>query len=255
MPFRQTTRRQPSIADTFSWGGLYGGIHAAYSAGNFNTQSAASGLAADAYRNSTAQSLAVGIAYLPTDFEDQAPAYGGFMGANWVWDDVILGLEAEFTAFNPTLGASGTYSQARRQDGATTSQAISYTANVTTKITDYGILKLRAGYAMGRFLPFATIGLAVGRGEIRATYSSLYSEYPMVAACPTSAHRSSANQPNNSQRRNRGYLVGGSAGVGVDWAILDNVFARAEYTYLGFADFNGQKTTLHTVKAGIGVKY
>jgi opacity protein-like surface antigen len=255
-PFPQPYEPPPVEAvDTFHWGGLYGGIHAAYSSGNFNTQSSAAGLATDAYRNSTAQSLAVGIAYLPTDFEDQAPSYGGFVGANWVWDDVILGLEAEVSAFNPSLSASGTYSAARRQDGGATSQVVDYTANVTTKITDYGILKLRAGYAMGRLLPFATLGFAVARGEIRATYSSLYSEYPMVGGVPDFGAPIISNQRNDAQRRNRGYLVGGSVGVGLDWAILDNVFARTEYTYLGFADFHGQKTTMHTIKAGLGIKY
>jgi outer membrane immunogenic protein len=237
-----------------NWGGIYGGIFAGYSNGSMNTESSAVDLATRAYRNSSAQALATSIAYLPTDFSNQTPSYGGFVGVNWVWDDVILGLEAEYSGFNPVMKDSGSYSAARRSDGAT-SQVVDYTATATTKVTSYGILKLRAGYAMGRFLPFATVGLAVGKGELNATYNSLYSEYPIVGGVPVFGAPIISNQPFDAAIKNRGWMVGGSAGVGLDMLLTDNVFARVEYTYVGFAPFHGQTTALNTIKAGIAVKY
>jgi opacity protein-like surface antigen len=228
-----------------NWGGLYGGIHVGYSSSTMNTQNSAVDLATQAYRNSSAQALATSIAYLPTDFSAQTPSYGGFIGANWVWDDVVLGLEAEYSGFNPTMKDSGSYAAARYTGtpGQPGYQAVDFSATATTKLTSYGILKVRAGYAMGRLLPFATLGLAVGRGEVNATYTSFYSD------------NNFQNVPLNAASKHSGYMVGGSAGVGVDWLITDNVFARAEYTYVGFADFHGMSTTLHTIKAGIGIKY
>jgi outer membrane immunogenic protein len=245
---------QEQSAD-FNWGGLYGGIFASYSDAKMNTRSVAKNLASDAYRSSTAQSLAVSIAYLPTDFDQQSPAYGGFIGANWVWDDVVLGLEAEYSGFKPVMTDGGSYSMARRSDGATSSQSVDYTASVRTKISQYGLLKMRAGYAMGRFMPYGVLGAAVGKAEINATYNSLYNEYPMVGGLPDFANPIISNEPANSAYKKRGYVAGGVVGFGFDYALLDNVFVRAEYNYIGFADFNGMKTTLQTVKAGVAVKY
>lgn len=243
---------QPS---DFNWGGLYGGIFASYTDAKMDTQNVATGLAADAYRACTCLGLATDIAYLPNNFSDQRPGYGGFAGANWVWDDVVLGLEAEYSGFNPTLKDGGSYGMARRRDGTATSESIDYNASVTTKISQYGVLKLRAGYAMGRFLPYGVIGIAVGRAELNANYRSLYNEYPVVAGVPDFNNPIISNSPANSSLRKRGYVAGGAIGFGVDYALLDNVFVRAEYNYVGFSNFNGMKTSLQTVKAGIAVKY
>lgn len=243
---------QPS---DFNWGGLYGGIFASYTDAKMDTKNVATGLAADAYRACSCQNLAVDIAYLPNNFEQQSPGYGGFVGANWVWDDVILGLEAEYSGFKPVLSDGGSYGKSRRQDLTTSSQAIDYTASVRTKISQYGLLKLRAGYAMGRFLPYGIIGAAIGKLELNAVYNSIYNEYPIVGGVPDLANPFIANKPENSSLRKRGYAAGGAVGVGFDYALLDNVFVRAEYNYIGFGDFNGMKARMQTVKAGVAVKY
>ena len=49
--------------------------------------------------------------------------------------------------------------------------------------------------------------------------------------------------------------VGFTAGAGLDIALMENVFLRAEYQYAWFDDFNGHKFNVNTVRGGVGVKF
>jgi opacity protein-like surface antigen len=71
----------------------------------------------------------------------------------------------------------------------------------------------RARYAIGRFLPYALLGGAIGR----VYYSDL-----VTGAGKTNAF-------------NAGFLTG----LGVDWLITPGVFVRAEWEYITFATLNG----------------
>lgn len=246
---------EPTQIDSsgFSWGGIYGGIHAGYSDARINNQGVANSLAADAYRADVALSLAQSIAFLPSNFNDQKPNYGGFMGVNYVFDDTVVGFELEYNALHPTMNGQASYGLAKRQDNGATGYAVSYTNTVSNKLIDYGILKLRGGYIMGRFLPFFTVGLAVGRAQIRANYDSTYTEYQIIAGVPQAPYLTDPSR--DSSIRKRGYVMGGEVGLGVDYALLDNLMLRGEYTFVAFSDFNGMKSQIHNVKAGVALKY
>ena len=238
----------------FNWGGIYGGIHASYTSASISNQGVASALAAEAYRASTALSLAQSIAFLPSGFNDQRPTYGGFAGVNYVFDDTVVGFEMEYNALDPTINGKAGYGLARREDGATTGKSISYYNTVSNKLIDYGILKLRGGYIMGRLMPFATVGLALGRAQIRANYTSNYAEYTVTNGVPNLG-APYLTDTGKAAYRKRGYVLGGAVGLGLDYALLDNVILRGEYTYVAFSDFNNMKTQLHNVKAGVALKY
>jgi outer membrane immunogenic protein len=237
----------------FNWGGIYGGIHAGYSDAKIDNQNVANSLASDAYRSDVALSLAQSIAYLPSNFNDQKPTYGGFLGVNYVFDDTVVGFELEYNALHPTVNGHGSYGLGKRQDNGATGYSVNYISTVSNKLIDYGVLKLRGGYIMGRFLPFFTAGLAVGRAQIRANYDSTYTEYQIVGGVPQAPYL--VDTTRDSSIRKRGYVLGGEVGVGVDYAVLDNVFLRGEYTFIGFSDFNGMKAQIHNVKAGLALKY
>ncbi len=49
---------------------------------------------------------------------------------------------------------------------------------------------------------------------------------------------------------------GYTAGVGVDWALMQNVFLRAEYEYINFGSFYDlNDCTFRPVRLGAGVKF
>ncbi len=51
------------------------------------------------------------------------------------------------------------------------------------------------------------------------------------------------------------YMGGFVAGLGVDVAVLPNLFVRAEWEYIAWGSVNGIKSTLNTGRAGIAVRF
>lgn len=96
----------------------------------------------------------------------------------------------------------------------------------------------RAGYAIGNVLPYATIGLS------KAWYDYNYSYDDDIA-------------PSFTFKDSR---TGWNVGAGIDAALTDNIFARAEYRYYDFRTekFTGgwtEKYQQHTATLGIGYKF
>lgn len=95
--------------------------------------------------------------------------------------------------------------------------------------TDWGgSLRGRLGYAFDRTLVFATGGWAMTRGFV--------------------------DTPNGDGDRT---FHGWTLGAGVDWAVMDDVFVRAEYRFTDFnnKNINGVKVDLDQHQALIGVAY
>ena len=136
--------------------------------------------------------------------------YGGFLGYNAQWDELVLGVEGAYNRVN-SLTATG----------------VSGAVSSTFKLVDYGTLRARAGYAFGQFLPYAYFGAAVGR----------------------------VNYNTPSASRDNGYTAGFTTGLGIDVAILPNVFVRAEYEYALFAPIGGVRASVNTARAGVGIRF
>ena len=58
-----------------------------------------------------------------------------------------------------------------------------------------------------------------------------------------------------SEGKNNAYAAGFLAGLGVDVAILPNVFLRAEWEYVAFTSINGISTNMNTGRVGIGARF
>ena len=95
--------------------------------------------------------------------------YGAFAGYNAQWDDVVLGLEANYV--HGKFGGSQTGTMARSfVDPLRLHQRrhLSRAASAMA-ISDMATLRLRAGYAFGSFLPYAFGGVALGQANITKT--------------------------------------------------------------------------------------
>ncbi len=155
----------------------------------------------------------------PPNTATSSTSYGGFLGYNIQWDDLVLGIDGEYT---------------RPSSLQTSSQATALGTTVTSqlKLTDYATFRARAGYAFGQFLPYGFVGAAVGRMN-----------YSTVSGGITTAHRDNA-------------IDGGfTAGLGLDVAILPNVFLRGEWEYIAFAQVSGIRATDNTGRVGIGIRF
>lgn len=241
--------------DDFNWGGLYGGIHAGMTNADFRMGNVAQEMAANAYTNHVASDLAIGIARLTTSGSDQQVHMGGFIGYNWLWEDVVVGLEFDYTHMKDKLQFSDTYSDGRRRDRGTSVDNITYTASARAKLGDFGILKLRMGYPIGRFLPYATAGVVVGKQRISGNYTSTYTEFSLDPATGLINGVNSGPTARNATVGKSGFNLGGAFGAGVDYAIMDNLFLRAEYQWIGMTDYRGSRVTANSFRLGAAVKY
>ena len=131
-------------------------------------------------------------------------------------------------------------------DGVT--HVVTITAQSTMKLIDYATLRMRAGYTVGQFLPYAVLGGAVGRFN--------YLNSATVTVIQTDASGSSTYGPFTQSNMKDGAIVAGFlAGLGVDVAILPNMFMRAEWEFIAFAPVSGIRTNINTGRVGIGMKF
>lgn len=184
-----------------------------------------------------------------------APQFGGFVGYNVQFEDLIFGVEAnlERAAFhlvapnNPIARATGADSLGIAHDVALSGSGTLNTVGFTT-------FKARAGYVVGNFLPYGFAGFAMGlaNSNITATvvdqefYSGSVNTCTAAAPCPTFV---SSNSATHNNQVIFGYTVGG----GVDVALTPNVFARLELEFDQF--ILPQNLTLSATTARVGGGY
>ncbi|KQT14871.1 hypothetical protein ASG40_06115 [Methylobacterium sp. Leaf399] len=177
-------------------------------------------------------------------------SFGGFAGYNMQFDDTVVGIEVDYTSLNQSVASSDSLGRnVTLSNGLYDSFAIA--TRSSAKMIDYGTIRARGGFAFGPFMPFATAGIAFGRAEVRNQVQVSLREYTdntrttLVGALDQSGGGGAKEK----------YALGFAAGGGIDYAITSNVFLRAEYQYIQFADFGDQKVHLNTVRGALGVKF
>jgi len=182
----------------------------------------------------------------------RATSFGGFAGYNAQFEDVIVGLDMNYSRgtytastfaetstitlnVGPIPGLNETVT--RRSDGAMT-------------IKDFGSIRVRGGYSAGSFLPYAFVGIGLGRADtFRSTsITGVYSG--------TIGPNNVTNAPRTTRLpfdTNNQLVHGVSGGFGLDWMIFGGLFARAEYEYLQFT--SATNANIHTVRGGVGYKF
>lgn len=182
------------IAPIFTWTGFYVGANAGASFATFDTTVV--GTAANTIGN-------VAALRRPQSFSTDKTGFigGGQVGYNYQIGSIVLGAEADLQytdvkSTNAFLGTSGATSVFR--------QEMEY----------LGTVRLRAGYAVDRFLVYATGGLAYGEVKNNATFFS--------ATVP-----GQIDYFGSRSDMQVGYTVGG----GVEYAFTNNLSAKAEYLY------------------------
>jgi opacity protein-like surface antigen len=155
--------------------------------------------------------------------------YGAFAGYNTQWDDVILGIEANYlhAGFRSTSSVTG----------VTYTPPSTATSNAVVGVSDFGSARLRAGYVVGCFLPYGFAGAGFGSQTVDR----------FVQATPGPA------LPATTSATKTKLVYGYSAGLGVDVMLIGGLFARAEYEYQRIT--SDIESNINTVRAGIGYKF
>jgi outer membrane immunogenic protein len=221
----------PPAAPVFSWTGFYVGVNAGYGWGT-----------------TTWSDLVSPIGNIVGDFV-QHNTTGGLAGAQWGYDRQISNWVLGFASDLDWSGIRGS-SICFGSDG-------SIQATCGTKLPWISTSTVRAGLAMGHFLPYVKGGVALTRDEFTAVN--------LTSADP--AHQGAANYlPTNS------YRLGWTVGGGMEYAFDRSWSAFAEYDYIDFGNnqegftpsVNNVLTTnfsanirqnISTVKVGVNFKY
>jgi opacity protein-like surface antigen len=241
------------------WSGFYVGGQVGYSDGNTDYSKATSSLVAFSLRE-----LALENEQHPSDWQvlgrtdTGAVGYGAFAGFNSQWQDLILGIEANYnhTSFS-SVAPSSPIGRVTSAGGNTYDVHLSGTA--TLGLIDFGSVRARAGLAFGSILPYGFIGVALGRANYTRTSLAEGQENPNsppVVPCDTVAKPSCVDFSfANSESKNSALTYGLSVGGGVDVALTPNIFVRGEFEYVRFAPIGDILVSVASARLGAGVKF
>jgi len=242
---------------TINWNGFYFGGGAGVSDTKFEPGTGLQDLANFAFRNTllgAEYNIGAMVNNLP-EKRDSGATYFGFLGYNVAFGDVIIGFEADYTRSGHEY-ALGDYISRRAITSNGTVNDFSLTTRQAAELDDYATARLRLGWAYGNFMPFATVGAAVGRFN---TVSMITATNDLTMTNPVTGitYQGPADgyPLTVGGTKKNVYGFGATVGGGVDWALTENLFLRAEYQLIRFADVEGTTTTVNTARAAAGLKF
>jgi outer membrane immunogenic protein len=256
---------------TRNWSGWYAGGQVGYQSTANDFSNSLVGLTNFIYRDSvlespTSQLSALGSAHA------QGTGFGGFVGRNWQWEDIVVGIETNYNYFN-NLHASSNSSIGPLQfsfppgqftpANDTPSYTVTLNGNAAVQIQDAITFRGRAGWAVGDFLPYVFGGLAVGRMDVQRSVTSTTNRTDIIsttnafgAVTTTMMTGPVASQSlTMSQQRVNDFVVGWTGGLGVEYAVWNNLFVRAEWEYIRFVSVMNMNVEMNSAHVGIGYKF
>lgn len=242
--------QQSAPASGPDWAGVYGGVHAGYSVGQTDPRALSGPLADAALPNSSITDLLRNTINL-RESNRTGVSYGGFVGMNWLWDDVVLGIEADYTHSSIKANTTtGPYSLTR--DVGTERWTVTSTSTSRAKLSDWATFRARVGWAAGMFMPYITAGLALGNVDSRATTFGTWTNTSLTVP----PGHPPVNGSFSGVVGRRGITYGTAFGAGVDMQLLPGTFLRAEWQHIQLAS-GGQRPniSINTARVGGGVKF
>ena len=237
------------------WDGFNFGVQAGLNNMNTDFSNAGESLVANILRNSTLEDQAVPSSWnvLSRD-TGNGRSYGAFLGYNYQWDQLVIGVDLAYN-YTGSLQTSNGPTTIERVVTTTdhTAHDIAITTQSSINLIDYETARLRAGYAFGQFLPYGMVGAAVGRFNY-ATNVTLIDVQTLTSVSPIPPP-TTFGPVSESEGKNNAFVGGFTTGLGLDVAVLPNVFLRAEWEFLVFGQVEGIRTAINTGRVGIGVKF
>lgn len=186
-----------------------------------------------------------------------APRFGGFVGYNTQWQDLILGVEANLDhgSFN-LVAPNNPISRSTATDGSGNAYTVKLTGSGQVDTMDFLTFKARAGYVVGNFMPYGFAGFATGlvNASVTGTVSGVEYTSGTINTCTASA-------PcipflfSDSYTHNNEVIYGYTLGGGVDIAVTPNVFARVELEFQQFSMQPNLFLTATTARVGAGYRF
>jgi outer membrane immunogenic protein len=247
---------------TRNWSGWYVGGQVDESWVNTDYSSSIVSMTNNLFRNTTLQGPASEFNVLGR-VNGQSSSFGGFVGRNYQFDDIVLGVEANYSYLNKlatsTSGSLGPIQVAEPglvlPAGATAADGVTLNGSASLRLKDEMTFRGRAGWATGNFLPYMFGGLAVGRMDVTRTVSSSVTRTVNFADGTSSSFLLPQFELSQTNTKTDAFAYGWTAGLGLEYMLWDCVFLRGEWEYIKFVQIQNTAVTENTVRAGIGYKF
>jgi outer membrane immunogenic protein len=239
------------------WSGFYAGGQIGLSNANADFSSTTQSLIAYALRDTTLEDEDAPSQWQVLGTANQsATSYGGFVGYNTQWQDLILGMEANYSRASFSLHAPSSPIGRTTSDSTGSAYTVNFTGSGSLVAEDFATLRVRAGWVVGNFLPYGFLGFAMGVANTSVSVSGTGVQYTSgtVGLCTATAP-CGAFGINNSFNANSQVLYGFTVGAGVDIALTANIFLRAEFEWDQFNPPPGFLLTVATGRVGAGFKF
>lgn len=249
---------------TYHWGGFYAAGQVGFSSANANFGTATRSEVAFILRNTTinADEGLSNWAVLPSQRSTGAGGLGGFVGYNVEWQDIVLGLEANYNRVSLTTSSSGSESRTFfDSNGLPSGHNYFYNATVSAQsslhMTDIATFRARAGVEVSNFLPYGFVGFALGRANYSNSANVQFTavDEPAAQVPPLTPLPSLAFNQSQGQAQDSTFVYGVTTGIGTDIGLLPNVFLRGELEYIYFFPVDGIHVTVASARVGAGVKF
>jgi opacity protein-like surface antigen len=242
-----------------NWGGYYGGGQFSYGDANVNFAHATQPLVSFSLRELTLEQVVAPSTWQVLGKTGQdAIGYGGFFGYNMQWQDMILGVELNYTHTALKVVSSET-PISRRTSAGNSTYDVTVEGSGTFNITDFVQMRARAGWVFGKFLPYSFAGFVLGRADYNLStlvFGQQNPSTPPTTPCNTRVNPSCVDFSfGNTASQSSALLYGVSVGGGVDYAVTQNVFARAEVEYIQFAAISHILSSITSARVGAGFRF
>jgi outer membrane immunogenic protein len=230
-----------------NWQGVYVGGQVSKGAADMDFTNTTRDLMATLVNNSAldTQFNATNWTYLGKAHAASNTAYGAFAGYNLQWTDALIGVELNYS--HGAFAAASSGSQTRIVTNGDVTTNVTALANGSMRVTDFGSLRVRGGYAIGSFLPYGFIGVGLGQADINRNVEIVI-RYDAPGVPSNFAPRAALADNANSK-----FVTGFAGGLGVDVMLCAGLFMRAEWEYLRFTEV--VDTSVNTVRVGLGYKF
>jgi outer membrane immunogenic protein len=188
---------------------------------------------------------------------------GAFVGFNTQWDEAVLGFEVNYGHTNLRKSSSDSLSlsfinNSQAPPGHTYQYNVTSSGAASVQVTDIWTPRLRGGWVADCWLPYAFAGVAVARANVfrtAAVSGTLTDISRDVVGNEISVTSALALPPPITDGQSNYIAFGYTLGVGVDYMIIPNVIARAEYEFVQLPNVKGARLSINTLRTGVGLKF
>ena len=232
------------------WSGFYIGGQVGYGVAGADFVGSTSDLVAHMLRNSQLEAEQFPSTWTVLGrSQTGSSSWGGFLGYNIGWECLILGVELNYSRTHFSAG-SPVFPIERVVSVGSNNDDVTITGSASMHITDYGTVRMRAGYETGNFLPYGFLGFAYGRADLARAATVVVVQTPANGSAPPVTVTFS-----ESDNKNGAFIWGWALGGGVEVMVAPKVFMRGEYEFIAFQRVYGIKSQIQTGRVGLGYKF